>query len=88
MRLKEARAAGEMFYTGKVCRKHKELKGQRRAANGNCPGCIRDRMAKRPNKRGALLKKRWRERVRAGHVPRKYRKANEKATGTIARADG
>jgi hypothetical protein len=96
MRLKEARAAGEMFYTGKVCRKHKELKGHRRAANGNCPGCIRDRMKQYKKKGGTALRKHrkeYRSRMRAAMKagtwsPRQYRKANEKATSAIARADG
>jgi hypothetical protein len=45
MRLKEARERGEMFYTGKVCKRHPELKGRRRASNGNCHACICERMS-------------------------------------------
>lgn len=44
MRLKEARAAGEMFYTGKVCKHHPELKGQRRTKSANCHSCVVERM--------------------------------------------
>jgi hypothetical protein len=84
MTRKEALAAGAMFYTGKVCAKHVELEGQRRLAQGNCPGCIRDRMKrnKKKNRKAVLKRQReWARAVRAGtHVPRKYRKAGEVVT--------
>jgi hypothetical protein len=79
MRLKEARAAGLTFYTGKVCKRHPELAGQRRAAQGNCPGCIRDRMRKHRKKNRKEIRRRNNERyaaIKAGtHTPRKYRRA-------------
>jgi hypothetical protein len=40
---KAAMAAGEMFFNGKVCARHPELNGQRRAKSGGCPQCIADR---------------------------------------------
>jgi hypothetical protein len=88
-----ARAAGEMFFIGNVCKKHKELKGRRRTASGGCPSCILERVNRRRKKMGSKAWNRRRRKlyaaIKAGkHVPRKYRKANEKATGTIARADG
>jgi hypothetical protein len=45
MTRKEALKRGEMFYTGKVCTAHPEIKGQRRTANGNCHACICERMS-------------------------------------------
>jgi hypothetical protein len=84
MTLKEARAAGAMFYTGKVCAKHPELKGQRRAKSGNCHACVVERMQKHRKKNGKAYNRRRRERyaeVREGvRVPRKYRKAGEVVT--------
>jgi hypothetical protein len=50
MRLKEARAAGVMFYTGKVCKSHPQLGGKRRSSNGNCHACICERMKR--NRKG------------------------------------
>jgi hypothetical protein len=77
MRLKEARASGAMFYTGKVCAKHPGLQGQRRASNGNCHLCIVERMAKVPRE----VKTEAKRRQRAGMVrPRNpHRDAIEKA---------
>lgn len=49
--LQEARATGRMFYVGKVCSKHPELKGERRAKNGNCHKCICERMRARPSRK-------------------------------------
>jgi hypothetical protein len=53
MRLKEARASGAMFYTGKVCERHTELKGKRRAKSGNCHLCIVERMRRTRAKKKA-----------------------------------
>jgi hypothetical protein len=41
MTREEALAAGATRYTGKRCRRHPELGGERR--NGNCPACQRER---------------------------------------------
>jgi hypothetical protein len=79
MRLKEARAAGLIFYTGKVCKRHPELEGQRRASNGHCHVCIVERMRKHRKKNRAAINRDRRERhaaTKAGtHTPRKYRRA-------------
>jgi hypothetical protein len=90
MGLKEkAQAAGEMFFTGRVCKKHPELAGRRRAKSGGCPSCIRERAAKRRKKTGKAEYNRKRRLRRAAIkagviVPRKYRKANEKAANASA----
>ena len=44
MRRIEAIEADAKFYTGKLCKRHPELKGQRRAKNRNCHKCIVERM--------------------------------------------
>jgi hypothetical protein len=51
MRLKEARERGEKFYTGKVCARHPEERGRRRAANGNCHACVVERMKSEHSRR-------------------------------------
>jgi hypothetical protein len=38
----EARTRGEKRYTGKVCRKHPKLKGERYVRNGNCVKCLEE----------------------------------------------
>jgi hypothetical protein len=57
---KAALAAGEKLFVGKVCPRHPELEGQRRAKSRQCPACIRERMNAPPNRqrrRAARLKK-------------------------------
>jgi hypothetical protein len=81
MRLKEARAEGVMTYTGKVCKRHPELNGERRAKNGLCVACKLDynRATRAKNRKAynARVNAR-RAAIRAGtHVPRKYRRASE-----------
>jgi hypothetical protein len=44
-------AAGEKFFTGKVCAKHPDLKGKRRAKSRQCPACIRERMSSPHNQK-------------------------------------
>lgn len=76
-----AKAAGEMFFVGRVCEHHPELAGRRRTSNGACPSCIRERMRETRRVRGREARDKElsrRKAIRAGTlVPRKYRKAGE-----------
>jgi hypothetical protein len=77
---RKALEAGQTFFVGRVCERHRELRGQRRAKSGDCPQCIRDRMA-RPEIRAKTKKrlKRRLEAIKAGtYSPRPYRKAAQK----------
>jgi hypothetical protein len=67
MKRTEAIKAGSMFYTGKICERHPELKGQRRVKSRNCHKCIVDRM-----RRTAREKRRTKPYVRGP-----YRKAGK-----------
>jgi hypothetical protein len=94
MTRKEALAAGEMFFTGRVCKKHKELRGKRRSKNYGCPACLRERTQKRRKKASkawhkskSVYQRKRLDAIKAGTwSPRPYRK--QKATDAIARADG
>jgi hypothetical protein len=64
-RKQRAKATGHLFYIGKVCLQHPELKGQRRTKNGNCHKCICERMARPRNlARQAELQRRRRAATR------------------------
>jgi hypothetical protein len=84
MTRKEAIAVGAIFYVSKVCPRHPELAGQRRAAQGNCHACIVERMQRHRNKNRKAYNRRyrkWRQDVKAGkRTTRKYRRASEVVT--------
>lgn len=71
----EARRLGIKIYRGKVCEKHPDLGGERRAANGKCIGCVAEW------KRLAYLKdveeqrKRGRERSKIWYNNNRHKKA-------------
>ena len=67
-RRKAAIASGAMFYVGKPCERHPELKGERRTNSNGCHNCIVERMQEHrktaKHRRSVAARRRRREEAR------------------------